>query len=581
MSLARDLLILQRGQMFYRLWYNLNSMKNKQKPKNSGAINKALPTCPWWRHAVIYQVYPRSFQDSNDDGIGDIRGIISRLDYIASLGVDAIWLSPVYVSPNHDYGYDIADYRNINPEYGTMADMERLIAEARKRHLKIIMDLVINHTSDQHEWFQKSLDVNSPYHNYYIWQPGKQKRNGKLLPPNNWTSIFTGPAWTYMERPNQFYLHLFTAGQPDLNYHNPDVIKEIKGVLNFWLDKGVAGFRCDVINLLYEESLDDTTRPTTSGGGGEYYISTPCTHKVLRELYRDVLGPRQAFTVGELYDGTINQARIFTSGNELDTVFCFDHAKQGLGSRNMTKRLKEGLIAEQTGLNWNTVFFENHDQQRSASVYGQGEYREQVAKMLATILFTLRGTSFVYQGEEIGMSDAKFEFDELKDPVATIMYQTLRKMHAPKWLARKMGLRLTRDYARTPMQWSDNDNAGFSGHQPWLKLNPNYKEVSVEKQDNDESSVLNYYRQLIALKKSSLVLLDGEIRFVDDKKDVLVYLRTLGEQSILVVANLSHRKVRAQTKIVGELLVDSYGDRDGVDNDNLLRPYEVVVTSLK
>lgn len=556
-------------------------MKDRQKQNKTGAVDSALPTYPWWKHAVIYQVYPRSFQDSNNDGIGDIKGIISRLDYIAGLGVDAIWLSPVYISPNRDYGYDIADYRNINPEYGTMADMERLIAEAHKRHLKIIMDLVINHTSDQHEWFQKSLDIHSPYHDYYIWRKGNENRRGKLTPPNNWTSIFTGSAWTHMDQTDQFYLHLFTAGQPDLNYHNPDVIKEIKGILNFWLDKGVAGFRCDVINLLYKESLDDTANPSVSGGGGEYYISMPGTHRVLRELNRDVLSPRRAFTVGELYNGTVDQARIFTSGTELDTVFCFDHAKQGLGGGNMTKRLKDGLIAEQTGLNWNTVFFENHDQQRSVSVYGKEKYREQVAKMLATVLFTLRGTSFVYQGEEIGMSNAKFTMAETKDPVASMMYKTLCKMHAPKWLASRMGVKLTRDHARTPMQWSDDDNAGFSSHQPWLKVNPNYEEVSVERQDNDASSILNYYRRMISLKKSSLVIMDGDIRFIDDKKDVLAYLRTLGDMSVLVVANLSNHKLRANTKIVGDLMIDSYGDRDGLNSDHTLRPYEAVVTTIK
>lgn len=564
-------------------------MKDKQAKNRSHVTNDVKQSrntrvrthddIQWWKHAVIYQVYPRSFQDSNGDGIGDIRGIINRLDYIAGLGVDAIWLSPVYLSPNHDYGYDIADYRHINPEYGTMADMERLIAAARKRNLKIIMDLVINHTSDQHEWFQKSLDINSPYHDYYVWRDGREDKHGRLSPPNNWTSIFTGSAWTYSERTGQYYLHLFSPHQPDLNYHNPAVIKEVKGILNFWLDKGVAGFRCDVINLLYEESLRDTKTPAASGGGGEYYVSTLGTHKVLRELYRDVLGPRGAFTVGELYNGTIKQAREFTTGNELDTVFLFDHAKQGLGSRNMTKRLKNGIITEQDGLDWNTVFFENHDQQRSVSVYGKPKYRDEVAKMLATLLFTLRGTSFIYQGEEIGMSDAKFSYDELKDPVAGLMYRTMRRMHAPKWLARRMGLRLSRDYARTPMQWNDDDYAGFSAVTPWLKVNPDYVNVSVERQDNESSSVLNYYRQMIALKKSSLVLQDGDICFVDDKSNVLTYLRTLGEQSILVIANLSDKKVRPDTKIRGNLIIDSYGDHSDM-NCNLLLPYEVIVTEL-
>lgn len=543
-------------------------------------MNKAISTKanePWWKHAIIYQVYPRSYQDSNGDGIGDIPGIISRLDYIAGLGVDAIWLSPVYLSPNRDYGYDIADYRAINPEYGTMADMERLIGEANKRGLKIIMDLVINHTSDQHKWFQQSRNPRSKYRKYYIWRDGGIDWRGHEKYPNNWTSIFTGPAWTKDTRSDQYYLHLFGPAQPDLNYHNPDVIREVEGILNFWLDKGVAGFRCDVINLLYEESFDDTKHPMASGGGGEYYVSTPGTHKVLRKLHRDVLGPRQAFTVGELYNGTIDQARAFTEGNELDTVFCFDHAKQGFGSGDMTRRLKEGLIAEQENLDWSTIFFENHDQQRAISVYSRGDnYHDEAAKMLATLLFTLRGTPFVYQGQEIGMTDAKLDYDQIKDPVATMFYNTMRRMHAPKWLARQLSLKLTRDYARTPMQWSDDKYAGFSDHQPWLVVNPNYKEISVKRQDLDDSSVLNYYRRMIAMRKSSLVLQDGSIEFLNDKKNILAYLRKYGNKQILVIANLSNKSVRPKTELTGKILTNSY-EGQNYFGDGILQPYEAVV----
>lgn len=541
---------------------------------------KIEPGNEWWRHAVIYQVYPRSFQDSNGDGIGDIPGIISRLDYIANLGVDAIWLSPVYLSPNYDYGYDIADYRSINPEYGTMDDMERLIAGAKRRGMRIIMDLVINHTSDQHEWFKQSRDPKSKYHDYYVWRDGKPGRKGVKQFPNNWTSIFTGPAWTWNERAGQYYLHLFGPEQPDLNYRNDQVIREIEAILDFWLDKGVAGFRCDVINLLYEESYQNTSKPTASGGGGEFFVSTPGTHRVLQRLRQDVLGPRGAYTVGELYAGTIAQGQAFTAGDELDTVFLFDHVKQGLGKSNMPLRLKLGLISEQKSLRWNTIFFENHDQQRSPSVYGKPEYRIETAKMIATLLFTLRGTPFVYQGQELGMSDLPLRFDQIVDPVGKRIYRTMRGYHAPKWLARRMALRLTRDYARTPMQWDDTANAGFSEAQKtWLPVNPNYTDVSVAAEDDDAVSVLNYYRRLIALRKSSLVLQDGSIQFIDDKKYVLSYLRNLGDDSVLIVANLSHRPVQPHTQLTGQLLLSSYPDRESL-TDQQLRPYEVVVARI-
>lgn len=537
---------------------------------------------PWWRHAVIYQVYPRSFMDSNDDGIGDIPGIIEKLDYIASLGVDAIWLSPVYLSPNRDYGYDIADYIKINPEYGTMRDMDRLIREAKKRHIRIIMDLVINHTSDQHKWFQASRNPNSKYHDYYVWRDPSGYKNGQPLPPNNWTSIFTGPAWTFDKRSGQFYLHLFTEHQPDLNYRNENVIQEIEHVLRFWLDKGVAGFRCDVINLLYDESYDDG-QPQASGTGAEFFVSTEGTHRVLKRLHLDVLAPYRAYTVGELYSGDLEQAQRFTEGDELDTVFGFDHVKQGAPSGDMMLRLKEGLAKWQLGLDWNTLFVENHDQQRAVSAFGgknAGRYHDEIAKLLATLMLTMRGTTFVYQGQEIGMTNAPLTFDQMKDPVVKMIYDMIRGYHAPKWLARKIAIGVGRDYARTPMQWNgDDDNAGFSGGEPWLPVNPNYVDISVEQQDNDDTSVLNFYRQMIEIRKSNLVLLDGTIKFNEDKKYILSYVRKYGDRRILIVANLSDRNVRPLTKLSGRIIVNSYAGQTEFD-DGILQPYEAVVMEL-
>lgn len=530
---------------------------------------------------MIYQVYPRSFYDSNDDGIGDIPGIIDKLDYIASLGVDAIWLSPVYLSPNRDYGYDIADYTKINPEYGTMRDMDRLINEAKRRHLRIIMDLVINHTSDQHKWFQAARNPNSKYHDYYVWRDPSGYKNGRPLPPNNWTSIFTGPAWKFDKRSGQFYLHLFTEHQPDLNYRNENVIQEIENVLRFWLDKGIAGFRCDVINLLYDESYDDG-EPQISGTGSEYFISTKGTHRVLQRLHEDVLAQYGAYTVGELYQGTLEQARRFTEGRELDTVFSFDHVKHGMVRGSMTERLKNGLTKWQKGLGWNTIFFENHDQERAVSVYGgknAAKYHDEIAKMLAAIEFTLRGTAFVYQGQEIGMTNTNIKFDQSKDMVVNMLYQTLRDKHVPNGLARKIALSEGRDVARTPMQWSSDKYAGFSSHQPWLSVNRNCETISVEQQEGDDSSVLSFYRRMIGLRKSSLALQDGTIKFYDDKKPIMSYLRQFGQQKILVVANLSDKNVRPITELHGRIIANSYEGQTEFD-DGILQPYEVVIMEL-
>lgn len=530
---------------------------------------------------MIYQVYPRSFYDSNDDGIGDIPGIIDKLDYIASLGVDAIWLSPVYLSPNRDYGYDIADYTKINPEYGTMRDMDRLINEAKRRHLRIIMDLVINHTSDQHKWFQAARNPNSKYHDYYVWRDPSGYKNGRPLPPNNWTSIFTGPAWKFDKRSGQFYLHLFTEHQPDLNYRNENVIQEIENVLRFWLDKGIAGFRCDVINLLYDESYDDG-EPQISGTGSEYFVSTKGTHRVLQRLHEDVLAQYGAYTVGELYHGTLEQAKRFTKGRELDTVFSFDHVNHGMVRGSMTERLKNGLIKWQKGLSWNTIFFENHDQERAVSVYGgknAAKYHDEIAKMLAAIEFTLRGTAFVYQGQEIGMTNTNIKFDQSKDMVVNMLYQTLRDKHVPNGLARKIALSEGRDVVRTPMQWSSDKYAGFSSHQPWLPVNRNCETISVEQQEGDDSSVLSFYRRMIGLRKSSLALQDGTIKFYDDKKPIMSYLRQFGQQKILVVANLSDKNVRPITELHGHIIANSYEGQTEFD-DGILQPYEVVIMEL-
>ena len=535
----------------------------------------------WWKRAIIYQVYPRSFQDTNGDGVGDIQGIIKHLDYLKDLGVDALWLSPVYASPNRDYGYDISDYYSVNPEYGTLDDMKQLIYEANTRGLRIIMDLVVNHTSDQHQWFQESRNPNSPYRDYYIWQKGKKGLFGREKAPNNWTSFFTGPAWQKDDVSGEWYLHLFTKEQPDLNYHNPAVIEEVKKILNFWLDLGVDGFRCDVINILYKESLNNGKK-RTSAGGREYYLATEGTHKVLQEFYRDVWGPRGAFTVGEATLGTLEQAKAFTKGDELTTVFGFDHMAQGPSLGSARKRLKKATIRWQTELPWNTVFLENHDQPRSVSVFGNSKkkFHDASAKALASLILTLRGTAFIYQGEELGMTNAPFtSIKQSKDPVTKFIYRIGRKSLMPKKLATKLAFSVGRDNARTPMQWNIDKNAGFTTGNPWMMVNPNYLTHNALIEDGEESSVLNYYRTLAKVRREHTALTDGTIEFYEDEDPLFVYHRQNEFENIIIFINLSEKFIKAITPMPEsyEVLMATASHDDIAKHGQLLAPFEVRV----
>ena len=534
---------------------------------------------PWWKHAIIYQIYPRSFNDSNGDGIGDIPGIIQKLDYLCDLGVDALWLSPVYMSPNKDYGYDVANYRDINPEYGTLDDMKELIAEAGKRKIKIIMDLVVNHTSDMHPWFLSARYPDSPYRDYYIWR-SPRTTNHKSSYPNNWTSIFTGPAWKKDKVSGDYYLHLFTASQPDLNYRNPAVVGEVKEIMSYWLDLGVAGFRCDVINLLYKKAFfDGKKRLLGNGVGEEFYISAEGTHAVLQSFHRDVLGPRKAYTVGELYKGSLPEAKRFTAGSELDTVFNFDHVQRSIAASSI-KQLKDGLIKWQKGLDWNTVFLENHDQPRSVSVYGNTAfYHEESAKMLATLILTLRGTPFIYQGQEIGMTNRRFSsVRQAKDPMAKMVYQIITRSHGPKWLATKVGLITNRDNSRTPMQWSGDQHAGFTTGKPWIAVNQNYRRISVAASEQNNYSILNYYRYLLKIRKENLTLIDGTISFRNEKKGVMVYERRSDDDRLVIVLNLTARKQQTQTAVTGEIYVNTTGRTGRLNNEIIqLKPYEAII----
>lgn len=531
---------------------------------------------PWWKRKIIYQIYPMSFCDSNGDGIGDLPGIISRLDYLQRLGVGALWLSPVYPSPNKDNGYDISDYCEIHPNYGTLADMDRLIAEAKKRDIRIIMDLVINHTSDRHEWFQKSRRREEPYTDFYIWRKGEKGKK-----PTNWGSFFGEDCWEYDEVRGEYYLHLFAKEQPDLNYHNEKVIAAIEDVMRFWLDRGVAGFRCDVINIIYKEAIKNGRwRPALTGC--EYYLSTPGCHRVLHRLNRDVLSRYDAFTVGEtvfvtpkMADDLVNPQR-----EELCTVFSFEHMETDCFKikwflrRFKPDRFFACLTKWQNALPWNTVYFENHDQPRSVSRYGNDtEYHDQSAKALATLLLTLRGTPFLYEGEEIGMTNFDFpDMEKVRDVESINIWNMGKRLHLPYGLRWRMIKTKSRDNARTPMQWDDSINGGFSAGTPWLSVNGNYPRINVKRQEDDPGSVLAYYRQLIAFRNGSRVLQEGDFTELYRKNGVYAYRRACDGEALTIVISLAEGERKNPAS--GEVVCSNYGRETAPAR---LAPYEALV----
>lgn len=531
---------------------------------------------PWWKRKIIYQIYPMSFCDSNGDGIGDLPGIISRLDYLQRLGVGALWLSPVYPSPNKDNGYDISDYCEIHPNYGTLADMDRLIAEAKKRDIRIIMDLVINHTSDRHEWFQKSRRREEPYTDFYIWRKGEKGKK-----PTNWGSFFGEDCWEYDEVRGEYYLHLFAKEQPDLNYHNEKVIAAIEDVMRFWLDRGVAGFRCDVINIIYKEAIKNGRwRPALTGC--EYYLSTPGCHRVLHRLNRDVLSRYDAFTVGEtvfvtpkMADDLVNPQR-----EELCTVFSFEHMETDCFKikwflrKFKPDRFFACLTKWQNALPWNTVYFENHDQPRSVSRYGNdAEYHDQSAKALATLLLTLRGTPFLYEGEEIGMTNFDFpDMEKVRDVESINIWNMGKRLHLPYGLRWRMIKTKSRDNARTPMQWDDSINGGFSAGTPWLSVNGNYPRINVKRQDDDPGSVLAYYRQLIAFRNGSRVLQEGDFTELYRKNGVYAYRRACDGETLTVVISLAEGERKNPAS--GEVVCSNYGRETAPAR---LAPYEALI----
>lgn len=552
----------------------------------------------WWKKAVIYQVYPASFQDSDNDGIGDLKGITSRLDYIKKLGVDIVWLSPIYKSPQVDNGYDISDYQAINPTFGDMAAFDELLHKAHTLGLKVMMDLVVNHTSDEHKWFQESRKgKDNPYRDYYIWRDG---RNGE--DPNNWGSFFMGPAWKYDEESDQYYLHLFAPQQPDLNWENPNVRHSVYDMMNWWADKGVDGFRMDVINYI---SKPDGLPDGEKGPHEKYANPEPLVanghriHEFLQEMHQNVMAKHDLVTVGETPDVNISEAQKYANfdGKELNMVFQFEH--MGLdGSDNPTlgrwgdrkaslKDLRANLTKWQkalAGKAWNSLYWDNHDQPRVVSRFGDDsteQNRVLSAKMLATMLHMQQGTPYVFEGEEIGMTNAYFpSIDDYVDIDAINAYhQFVEEMHLvdSKDMIKYLGLH-SRDNARTPMQWNDQKNAGFSQHQPWEHMNPNYRSVNVEQALADPNSVFYYYQKLIDLRHTLPVITDGVYNLVADNENddkVYAFTRKNADTTLLVVLNYTAEKLERhyQIPVDAKLLISNYTD----DMGDSLRPYEAKV----
>ncbi len=550
-------------------------------------------TRKWWKEAVVYQIYSRSFQDSNGDGIGDLEGITQRLDYLQQLGVNVIWLSPHYDSPNADNGYDIRDYRKVMPEFGTMADFDALLKGVKRHHMKLVLDLVVNHSSDEHRWFVESRkSKDNPFRDYYIWKPGKMDAAGNEGPPNNWTSFFSGSAWKKDDATGEYYLHYFAEKQPDLNWENPKLRAEVYDLMKFWLDKGVDGFRMDVIPFISkDQSFGDLTAHQLAHPEFTYAMG-PRLHAYLQEMNAQVLSKYDGMTVGEAFGVTLEQTPTLVDERrkELNMVFNFAAVRldqdNGLARQWTLPELK-AIYAEQDKAldvhSWNTIFLSNHDNPRPVSSFGDDSaaYRVASAKLLATLLFTMKGTPFVYQGDELGMTNYPFRtIDDFNDIAVKNAWRDVvvpGKVSAESFLANMR--KTSRDNARTPMQWDATAQAGFTtGSKPWLAVNPNYAEINAKAELADPNSVYHYYHRLISMRAKTPALVYGDFVDLDPgNPKVFAYTRTLGKESYLVVLNFSGESVEfglPAGKAVGRLLTGNLSDAPAEKSTLHLRPWE-------
>ena len=532
----------------------------------------------WWQNAVVYQIYPRSFCDSNGDGIGDLRGIIQKMGYLGKLGIDAIWLSPVCKSPQDDNGYDISDYQDIDPMFGNVADMEELIEEAKKYNIKIIMDLVLNHTSNKHRWFEEAKkSKDNPYHNYYVWRDGEE---GVL--PNDMRAVFGGSAWEWVPELKQYYFHQFLTEQPDLNWENEKVRREIYDMILWWMDKGIGGFRLDVIDQIAKEPDNNIT------------INGPRLHEFIQEMSKETFQKGDLITVGEAWGANPERAKLYSNpdGSEFSMVVQFEHIgldqQEGKDKWDLAplpfiklKRILARWQNELHGCGWNSLFWNNHDLPRIVSRWGNdGEYRVESAKMLAMLLHGMQGTPYIYQGEELGMTNVKYSIEEYRDVEILNMYKDRIEKGFPKEDVMNSIYAKGRDNARTPMQWDDSENAGFTKGTPWIRVNDNYKEINAKSQVNDPDSIFNCYRQLIQLRKDYSVLVDGKFELLmEEDENIFAYKRTNSDQTMVIVCNFFDKTV--DMPLMDEcsnmkLLLCNYKAEvdDEKADESILRPYE-------
>lgn len=553
----------------------------------------------WWKKSVVYQIYPKSFNDSNGDGIGDIQGIIEKLDYLKKLGVDVIWLSPIYDSPQEDNGYDIRNYRMIYEKYGSMEDFDRLLSEVHFRGMKLVMDLVVNHTSDEHQWFVESRSSkDSPYRDYYVWRDGKT--DGQ--PPNNWGSIFSGSAWQYDEATEQYYLHLFATKQPDLNWENPALREDVYEMMRFWMDKGIDGFRMDVINFISKDTSypDGEVKPgQVNGDGGPFFVNGPRIHEFLQEMHREVIEKYDVMTVGEMPGVDPDEAAIYTNpeNKELNMVFTFEHMnldcknddKWDLAPINLVA-LKENFEKWQTslyGVGWNSLYWNNHDQPRIVSRFGDDqENRVKSAKMLATCLHMMQGTPYIYQGEEIGMTNVHFDsLEEYRDIELLNMYREKREIGWSHERIMQAIYTKGRDNARTPFQWDSSDNAGFTTGTPWIKVNPRYSEINAEAALADPNSIFYYYQRLIQLRKEMDIITTGKFELLmRDDENIFAYSREADGEQLIVLCNFSNQPVELTDEKILSAIQDAaivVTNEEQANTRKVLSPYEGVVYLVK